>query len=108
MTYHESCHLSYLLGVKNEPRSLLQLAGDLIEVPEGQRCCGMGGVFALMKPDLSSQMGLDRAKALAATGADRLVTGCPGCMMQLGERLSSVENEMPVRHTWEILAGEGP
>lgn len=54
VTYHDSCHLKRSLGITEEPRELLKIAGaDLVEMAGAERCCGFGGSYSLKYPELS-------------------------------------------------------
>jgi glycolate oxidase iron-sulfur subunit len=98
-TYHDPCHLNYSLGVKKEPRELIRRAGvELIEA-EGEGCCGFGGVFSLQNRDLSKNLRDKRVNAYMKTGAEAVVTACPGCMMQLGAGIK----DKPVLHVIEVV-----
>lgn len=98
-TYHDPCHLNYSLGIRKEPRELIQRAGvELIEA-RGEGCCGFGGVFTLHNPDLSKDLRDKRVDAYAGTGAEALVTACPGCMMQLSAGIK----DRPVYHVVELV-----
>ncbi len=98
-TYHDPCHLNYSLGIKKEPRELIQRAGiELIEA-EGEGCCGFGGVFSLHNRDLSKDLMDKRVDAYLKTGAEAIVTACPGCMMQLGAGIK----DKPVFHIIELV-----
>ena len=108
-TYHDPCHLNYSLGIKKEPRELIQRAGVKLIEAEGEGCCGFGGVFTLQNPDLSRDLRNKRVDAYAGTGAEAVVTACPGCMMQLGAGIK----DRPVYHVIELVeeaicgSGEG-
>jgi L-lactate dehydrogenase complex protein LldE len=84
VTYHDSCHMNRLLGVKDEPRTLLQAAGcTIIEMEESDRCCGFGGVFSIRMPEISNAMTGDKLRRAQTTQADLLVASDPGCLMQM-------------------------
>ncbi len=98
-TYHDPCHLNYSLGIKKEPRELIRRAGiELIEA-EGEGCCGFGGVFSLCNRDLSGDLMDKRVDAYLRTGAEAIVTACPGCMLQLGAGIK----DRPVLHIIELV-----
>lgn len=83
VTYHDPCHLSYSFGIKKEPRKVIKDTGvELIEAA-GEGCCGFGGTFSLQYKEISGRLLNNRAEAYLNTGADALVTACPGCMLQL-------------------------
>ncbi|MCL5023142.1 MAG: (Fe-S)-binding protein [Nitrospirae bacterium] len=99
VTYHDPCHLEYSLGVKEEPRELIRLAGvELIEA-KGAGCCGFGGVFSLNHRELAGSLMEKSASAYLRSGADALITSCPGCMIQLGAGL----RDKPVFHVIELV-----
>ncbi len=84
VTYHDSCHMNRILGLKAEPRALLTAAGcTLVEMNEPDRCCGFGGVFSIRMPEVSNAMTSEKLRRAAATEASVLVTSDPGCLMQM-------------------------
>ncbi len=84
VTYHDSCHACRMLGLKEEPRSLLRAAGHPIhEMDEPDRCCGFGGLFSIRMPEVSNAMTADKLRRAADSGAPTLVTVDPGCLMQM-------------------------
>jgi glycolate oxidase iron-sulfur subunit len=68
------------------------------------KCCGLGGTFNVYHYDTSLQINADKSEAIGKTGADAVVTGCPGCMMQLSDGLKQGGVSTRVLHTLEILA----
>jgi len=93
VTYHDPCQLSRYLGLIEEPRQILRsISGiELVETDwtygEWATCCGGGGGFEVVFPELSQLLAVNRAKELVETGAQIIVTHCPGCVMQLEEGL---------------------
>jgi glycolate oxidase iron-sulfur subunit len=97
--YHDPCHLMYGLGVKREPREIIKNIGiDLVETEE-ERCCGFGGVFSFSYREISEGLLEKRIKDLEKTGAEIIITSCPGCMMQLRREV----NQTPVIHLIEAI-----
>jgi glycolate oxidase iron-sulfur subunit len=97
--YHDPCHLKYGLGIVKEPRQIMGALGcDLIET-KGERCCGFAGLFCLSYKELSSGLLRKCAKEYENSGADAIITSCPGCIMQLKKE---VKNK-PVMHLIEAL-----
>ncbi len=84
VTYHDSCHMCRLLGLREQPRHLLQTAGyQLVEMKESDRCCGFGGLFSVRMPEVSQAMTAEKLNQAITTTADTLVTADPGCLMHM-------------------------
>ena len=107
ITYHDSCSGLRELGLKDQPRRLLQsVAGvTLAEMAEPEICCGFGGTFCVKYPEISTRMVADKTRDIAATGADTLAAGDLGCLLNIAGRLSRENSPVRVRHIAEILAG---
>ncbi|BCS89133.1 (Fe-S)-binding protein [Pseudodesulfovibrio sediminis] len=109
VTYHDSCHLSRGLGIRSQPRLLLEnIPGlSLIEMDESDRCCGFGGTFSVKYPEISTAMVDDKIQTILATGADA-VAGCDvSCLMNIEGRLSRIDSPVRALHIAEILANTG-
>jgi L-lactate dehydrogenase complex protein LldE len=106
VTYHPSCHMSRLLGVKDEPIRLLQRVKALTCVPlnDAEYCCGFGGVFSVKMSDISAAMVDEKANNVRQSGADVLTSADMGCLMNIGGRLKKAGHPMRVMHLAEILA----
>jgi iron-sulfur cluster protein len=106
VTYHDSCHLKRGAGVWQEPRALIEAAGnELIEMSHADRCCGFGGSYSFTShPDISKNILNDKLKDIENSGADCVAMDCPGCLMQIRGGLE--KNDKPTRalHTIELLA----
>lgn len=102
VTYHDPCHLGRGQGIKKEPRELLRLAADYVELPFADRCCGGAGTFYLDFPEEARRIQRDKMADIAQTGAEVVVTECPACMMQLakGEQRSG---RFVVLHISQVL-----
>ena len=84
ITYHDSCHMCRLLGLKDEPRQLLTNVGyDIDEMKEPDICCGFGGLFSVRMKEVSNAMTTKKVGQAEATNAKTLVTSDPGCLMQM-------------------------
>ncbi len=98
-TYHDPCQLARYLKLVEEPRKILKMIGgiELVETDwaKGQwaTCCGGGGGFEAVFPELSEMLAVNRARELVETGAKLIVTHCPGCIMQLEEGLKELKND---------------
>ena len=106
-TYHDSCSGLRELGVKAQPRALLRsVAGlELREMAEPEVCCGFGGTFCVKYPDISVRMVSDKTADILSTGADTLLAGDLGCLLNMAGRLSRQGSDLRVRHVAEVLAG---
>ena len=112
VTYHDSCSGLRELGVKQQPRALLKsVAGlKLVELPGAEVCCGFGGTFCVKYPEISDKMVTAKTDDIAATGADTLLAGDMGCLMNMAGKLKRRAMEqgarpVRVRHVAEVLAG---
>ena len=107
-TYHDSCSGLRELGIKSEPRKLLAgVAGvSLREMADSEVCCGFGGTFCVKYPDISDKMLEKKLKNIAASGADTLVAGDLGCLMNMAGKLKRQGSAIKVRHVAEVLAGD--
>jgi len=107
VTYHDSCAGLRELGVKAQPRRLLSSVEGLTlkELPDAEVCCGFGGTFCVKYPEISVRMVSDKAKDVVATGADTLLAGDMGCLLNMAGRLAREGAPVKVRHVAEVLAG---
>lgn len=106
VTYHDSCAGLRELGVKAQPRTLLGSVKGLRlkELPGAETCCGFGGTFCIKYPDISTKMVEDKTADIVATGADTLLAGDMGCLMNMAGKLSREGTSIRVRHIAEVLA----
>ena len=107
-TYHDSCSGLRELGIKQEPRTLLaSVAGvSLHEMTDAEVCCGFGGTFCVKYPGISDKMLEKKLKNIHATGADTLIAGDLGCLMNMAGKLKREGSAVKVRHIAEVLAGD--
>jgi L-lactate dehydrogenase complex protein LldE len=108
VTYHDSCSGLRELGIKQQPRRLLAtVAGlQLEEMVDSEVCCGFGGTFCVKYPDISNRMVSDKLANIRASGADTLLAGDLGCLLNMAGKLSREGVDIEVRHIAEILAGQ--
>ena len=106
VTYHDSCSGLRELGVKAQPRQLLaSVRGlDLKELPGAEICCGFGGTFCIKYPEISDKMVSEKTADIAATGADTLLAGDLGCLLNMAGKLQRQGKNVRVRHVAEVLA----
>jgi L-lactate dehydrogenase complex protein LldE len=106
-TYHDSCSGLRSLGVKAQPRKLLATVEGLTltEMADSEVCCGFGGTFCVKFPDISNKMVTDKTANAAATGADLLLAGDLGCLMNMAGKAAREGRPIRARHVAEVLAG---
>lgn len=109
VTYHASCHLLRGLGVQREPRQLLEAVEglELVSLPEEETCCGFGGVFSVIYPEVSRAMVQAKVKNIQATGAEAVVACDAGCLMNIGGALKKVGSPVRALHLIEVLSNQG-
>jgi L-lactate dehydrogenase complex protein LldE len=106
VTYHDSCSGLRELGVKQQPRDLLRAAGaTVVEMAEPEICCGFGGTFCVKYPEISVRMVSDKIKDIEATGAETVLAGDMGCLLNIAGRLQREGSAVHARHVAEVLAG---
>jgi L-lactate dehydrogenase complex protein LldE len=112
VTYHDSCSGLRELGVQQQPRKLLKtVAGlELKELPEADVCCGFGGTFCVKYPDISNAIVEKKTEKIAGTGAETLLAGDLGCLLNMAGKLKREGHATKSRHVAEVLAGmtDGP
>jgi glycolate oxidase iron-sulfur subunit len=106
VTYHEPCHLAHGQRVRAAPRALLAAIPGLrvTELPESDMCCGSAGVYNLMEPEIAGRLLARKLDRIASTGARVVVTGNPGCLLQLRQGLAERGLSIEARHPVELLA----
>ncbi len=105
ITWHDPCHLNRHMGVKEQPRSILKSIDGIeyIEMPDAADCCGMAGTFSMHYYDLSTRIAAKKIDSILQTGADIVVTGCPGCIIQLLDQVTNKKLPVKVMHITELL-----
>ena len=107
VTYHDACSGLRELGIKLQPRQLLaSVAGlRLKELPGAEVCCGFGGTFCVKYPEISDKMVSDKESDIVATGAEAVLSGDLGCLLNIAGKLFRHGRRIEVRHIAEVLAG---
>lgn len=103
IAYHDHCQARHALGVSEAPRRLLAALGVEMRPIVKEGCCGAGGDFMLRHPDLSEAVRRARLEALRDSDADVVVSGNPGCLMNIGGGLKTRHEPVEARHIVEIL-----
>jgi len=106
VTYHASCHGLRGLGLRTEAKQLLGAVRGLEMIPlnEEETCCGFGGVFSVVYPEVSRVMMQNKVQNIIATGAEAVVASDAGCLMNIGGGLRKAGSAIKVLHTIEVLA----
>lgn len=106
-TYHDSCSGLRDLGIKQQPRAQLNNVKGLnfVEMPEAETCCGFGGTFCVKYPEISARMASQKVASIEASGADTLLGGDLGCLLNISGRLTRLGKPVRVFHVAEVLAG---
>jgi glycolate oxidase iron-sulfur subunit len=106
VTWHDPCHLGRGQGLARSARDVLRgIPGiELVEMKQPERCCGFGGIMRLSHPTLSGTIGDAKSRDIAGTGASLVITGCPGCRMQIADSLKRGGSDARVVHTVQVIA----
>ncbi|HOV05136.1 MAG TPA: (Fe-S)-binding protein [Hyphomicrobiales bacterium] len=107
VTYHDSCSGLRELGVREQPRKLLgSVAGlEITEMKDADVCCGFGGAFCVKYPDISNAIVGKKADNIIASGAQTVLAGDLGCLMNMAGKLARDGSKVKARHVAEVLAG---
>ncbi|MGI9239369.1 MAG: glycolate oxidase subunit GlcF, partial [Verrucomicrobiales bacterium] len=103
VAYHDACHLANAQGVRAQPRELLKMIPgvELIELADPHLCCGSAGSYNIDQPEIASDLGAAKAKAVIDSGAEMVTSGNIGCLTQLHSHL---KDSVQVVHTIELLS----
>ncbi len=106
-TYHDSCSGLRELNIHDQPRKLLKSVKGLKvqEMEEADVCCGFGGIFCVKYGEISNSIVEQKTANIAASGADMLLAGDLGCLMNMAGKLKRQHSSVEVRHVAEVLAG---
>jgi len=105
-TYHDPCHLKKVQGIEEEPRKLLSLSlGEKFKEMKGaDLCCGFGGLFSILYPEVATKINQKKIEKIKESGAEVVATDCPGCIIYLREGVMRNRLSIRVRHIVEILS----
>jgi Fe-S oxidoreductase len=105
IAYHDSCQSLRQLGLKSEPRRLLELAGyDVVDIPDIANCCGFGGTFSLEWPRVAGRLAQWKLDAIAKTGCTVVASDNPGCLMHIQAAARQRHVDLRVAHVLELVA----
>ena len=104
-TYHDACQSANVLGIHQDPRTLLrEIAGvELVEMAESSVCCGFGGSFSFEYPEVANRVLERKLSNIDATGVDLVISDNPGCLTHLRGAMDAREKTTRVRHIAEVL-----
>ncbi|HEV2309472.1 MAG TPA: (Fe-S)-binding protein [Acidimicrobiia bacterium] len=102
---HASCHLLRELGVRDAPRRVLDAAGvPVVDLVDAERCCGFGGTFSVLHPEIAVPMADDKLDRAVASGAGTLAACDTGCLVHLATRAQHRGLDLEVRHVADLVA----
>jgi glycolate oxidase iron-sulfur subunit len=106
VTYHDACHLAHGQKVRSEPRALLRrIPGlTLVELPDSDLCCGSGGIYNVLQPEMADRLLDLKLERIAETGAHVVAAGNPGCLMQIAKGARARGLDLEVVHPVTLLA----
>jgi L-lactate dehydrogenase complex protein LldE len=109
VTYHASCHLLRGLGAREEPKALLRKVRglELLPLSTEETCCGFGGVFSVVYPEVSKAMMEAKVRSIQESGAEVVVACDAGCLMNIAGGLRQANSPIQALHIIDILAAEG-
>ena len=105
--YHDSCSSLREMKIHDGPRALLDRHADVTvtSIPEPEVCCGFGGLFCVKYPAIADRIAEDKCEAIIASGADVVISGDLGCLLNIGGRLARMGSPIRALHIAEALAG---
>jgi glycolate oxidase iron-sulfur subunit len=105
VAYHDACHLAHAQRIRSQPRALLRSIPELelVDVADGEQCCGSAGTYNLMQPESAEEVGERKVEAVLRTRADVLASGNPGCTLHIQRLLKARGLGLRAAHPVEIL-----
>jgi glycolate oxidase iron-sulfur subunit len=105
VAYHDACHLAHAQRVVDPPRRLLAKVDglELLEVPDGEICCGSAGTYNIEHPAVASALGRAKATSITSVRPDLVALGNVGCLVQIRAHLEKLGAPIPVLHTVEVI-----
>jgi glycolate oxidase iron-sulfur subunit len=73
------------------------------EIPESDICCGSAGIYNLLEPEAATQLRDRKVQNILKTDADVIVSGNPGCLLQIATGLEAAGRPMRIMHLVEVL-----
>jgi glycolate oxidase iron-sulfur subunit len=105
VAYHDACHLAHAQRIRSAPRQLLRGIPELqlVEIPDGEQCCGSAGIYNLIQPESADEIGARKVVNVLSTSADLLASANPGCTLQIQKILRERGQKLRAAHPIEIL-----
>ncbi len=105
VAYHDACHLAHAQKIRSAPRQLLRGIPELelVEVPDGEQCCGSAGIYNLIQPESADEIGARKVANVLSTKPDLLASANPGCTLQIQKILRETGRKLRAAHPIEIL-----
>ncbi len=105
VAYHDACHLAHAQGITAAPRQLLAQVPNLTLLPiaESEICCGSAGTYNIEQPETAGKLGERKTRHILDSGAQAVISGNIGCLVQIRNHLSKLGQAIPVWHTLEFL-----
>jgi glycolate oxidase iron-sulfur subunit len=105
VVYQDACHLLHAQGIHRQPRALLQsIPGlQLLEIDDASQCCGSAGIYNMIQPETAQELGDRKAARICAATPQAVVSGNPGCILQIQNALQRAGVNIPVFHWIELL-----
>jgi glycolate oxidase iron-sulfur subunit len=105
VAYHDACHLQHAQRITAQPRQLLRAIPGLalVELADAGVCCGSAGIYNLLEPEAAGELGRRKARNVIDSGAVAVVSGNPGCTLQLQAGLRAMKSPIRVLHWVQLL-----
>jgi len=105
VAYHDACHLAHAQRIREEPRALLRRIPELqlLEIPDGDQCCGSAGVYNILQPEAAEEIGIRKVDNVLSVMPDVLASANPGCTLQIASIMSKSGKSVLAAHPIEIL-----
>lgn len=109
VTYHDPCHLKRGMGISDQPRTALRVAGlEVVEMQESDVCCGFAGSYSFSFPDIAESILRRKVNNIRSVDAGVVATDCPGCILQIRGGVEKHKCPVAVKHTAQLLAERLP
>jgi glycolate oxidase iron-sulfur subunit len=105
VAYHDACHLAHAQGIRRQPRALLRAIPELelVEIAEGDLCCGSAGIYNLLEPVPAAELGERKARNILAVHPQVLAAANPGCLLHISAALQRLGSPIPIVHPIELV-----